>query len=74
MWLVTITCSSDAWKRLSSDFLAIADKYPGSCTSSKRMPDGKRLMEYKIEDVGDAEAFQDECQNLEGFTAVFESL
>lgn len=74
MWLVTITCSSDAWKRCSADFLAMADKYQGTCVSSKKTPDGERLMEYKIEDVGDAEAFQDECQKLEGFTAQFESL
>ena len=74
MWLVTITCSDDAWKLYSAGFLAMADKYQGTCISSKKTPDGKRLMEYKIEDVGDAEAFQDECQNLEGFTAQFESL
>jgi len=40
----------------------------------KKMPDGQRLMEYKIEDVSDAEAFQDDCLRLEGFTATFESL
>ncbi len=73
MWLVTITCSTDAWKFYSADFEAMANKYQGTCVSSKKMPDGKRFMEYKIEDVGDAEAFQDECQNLEGFTATFES-
>lgn len=74
MWLVTITCSTDAWKRLSTDFLAMADKYQGTCVSSKKTPDDKRFMEYKIEDVGDAEAFESECQNLEGFTAQLESL
>ena len=74
MWLVTITCSTDAWKRYGTSFLAMADKYQGTCVSSKKTPDDKRFMEYKIEDVGDAEAFQNECQNLEGFTAQFESL
>lgn len=74
MWLVTITASADAWKFYGVGFKAMADKYQGSCLSSKKMPDGKRLMEYKIEDVGDAEAFQDECQKLEGFTVTFESL
>lgn len=73
MWLVTITCSADAWKRYSADFKATADKYRGSCVSAKKMPDGQRLMEYKIEDVDDAEAFQNECQNFAGFTAQFES-
>lgn len=74
MWLVTITCSDDAWKRHAADFTTMADKYQGNCISSKKMPDGKRFMEYKIEDVGDAEAFQDECQKFEGFTVQFESL
>lgn len=74
MWLVTITCSADSWKRHAADFKGMADKYQGSCISDKKMPDGKRLMEYKIEDVEDAEAFQAECQSLAGFTAQFESL
>lgn len=74
MWLVIITCSGDAWKRHATDFLALADKYPSTCVSSKKTPDDKRFMEYQIEDVGDAEAFQDECQNLDGFSARFESL
>ncbi len=54
MWLVTITCSADAWKRYSAGFLAMADKYQGTCVSSKKTPDGKRFMEYRIEDVGEA--------------------
>jgi hypothetical protein len=74
MWLVTITASAEAWKLHGADFKAMADKYQSTCVSSKKMPDGKRFMEYKIEDVGDVEAFQDECQNLVGFTATFESL
>ncbi|WP_414521278.1 hypothetical protein [Umezakia ovalisporum] len=48
--------------------------YQGECIASKKMPDGTRIMEYKIEDVSDAEAFQEECANLPGFTAEFESL
>lgn len=75
MWRVTITCSADSWKSHSGEFLAIAEKYPGTPISSKKMrSDGERIMEYQIEDVGDAEAFQEECANLEGFTAFFESL
>lgn len=74
MWLVTITCSGNAWKRHATEFLAFADKYPNECVSSKKAPDGERLMEYKIEDVGDVESFQEDCQSLEGFTARFESL
>ena len=74
MWLVTITCSADAWKLHSADFKAMADKYQGTCVSSKKMPDGKRLMEYKIEDIEDAETFQNQCQNFEGFMSSFESI
>lgn len=55
MWLVTITCSADAWKRHGADFKAMADKYQASCVSSKKVPDGKRFMEYKVEDVGGIE-------------------
>lgn len=74
MWLITITCSADAWKQLGTQLLAIADKYSAVSVSSKKMPGGERTMQYKVEDVGDAEAFEDECQQLEGFTASFESL
>ncbi|HEY9871890.1 MAG TPA: hypothetical protein V6D12_00525 [Candidatus Obscuribacterales bacterium] len=74
MWLVIITCTADAWRSHATEFLALAEKYPSTCLSSKKTPDGKRFMEYKIEDVGDAEAFEQECQNFDGFTARFESL
>ncbi len=74
MWLVTINCSTDAWKQSSATFLALADKYQGTCESSKKTPDDQRMMEYKIEDVADAEALTDECQSLAGFTAEFASL
>lgn len=74
MWLVTINCSTDAWKQWSAAFLALVDKYQGTCVSSKKTPNGDRTMEYKIEEVTDAESFQDECQSLAGFTARFESL
>jgi hypothetical protein len=74
MWLITITCSADAWKQLGTQLLAIADKYSAVSVSSKKMADGERTMQYKIEDVSDAEAFVDECQQLEGFAASFESL
>ncbi|MBD1831279.1 hypothetical protein H6F61_00965 [Cyanobacteria bacterium FACHB-472] len=74
MWLLTVTCSGDDWKRHGNEFKAIADKYENTCISSKKMPDGKRFMEYQVEDVGDAEAFQDESLTLEGFSASFESL
>ena len=71
---ITINCSTEAWKRLVTLFLAIAGKYAAISVSCKKMTDGERTMKYKIEDVGDVEAFPDECQQLEGFPADFESL
>jgi hypothetical protein len=74
MWQVNITCSGEAWKLYATEFTAVADKYRGDCITSKKMPDGKRIMAYKIEDVSDAEAFQEECQKFAGFMADFESM
>jgi hypothetical protein len=75
MWRVTIQCSDDSWRIHGKTFKTIAEKYPATLLSSKQMPGGGiRLMSYQLEDVSDAEEFTDECQNLEGFTALFESL
>ena len=74
MWRVNVTCSGDAWKQHGANFKSISDKYQGECISSKKMPDGTRIMAYKIEDVSDAEAFQEECTNFAGFTSDFEAL
>ncbi|MEH2176082.1 hypothetical protein [Nostoc sp.] len=74
MWQVNITCSDDAWKIYSTEFKAIAEKYQGELIGSKKMPDGTRIMSYKIEDVSDAESFQEDCANFAGFTTDFESL
>jgi len=74
MWQVNITCSGEAWKIYSTEFKALADKYRGDCITSKKMPNGQRIMLYKVEDVSDAEAFVEECQKFSGFTADFESL
>ncbi|WP_373526138.1 hypothetical protein [Nostoc sp.] len=74
MWQLNITCSGDAWKQYGTEFKAIADKYQGELIGSKKLPDGTRIMSYKIEDVSDAEAFQEDCANFTGFTTDFESL
>jgi hypothetical protein len=75
MWLVIINCSAEAWSLHSKEFDAIAPKHPGTLVSSKqRTKDESRLIQYKFEDVEDAEAFQDECAALSGFSARFESL
>ncbi len=74
MWRVNITCSGDAWKVYGTEFKAIAEKYQGELISSKKMPDGTRIMSYKIDDVSDVEAFQEYCAHFAGFTSDFESL
>ncbi|MBW4564865.1 MAG: hypothetical protein KME32_27835 [Mojavia pulchra JT2-VF2] len=74
MWQVNISCSEEAWKLSGAEFKALADKYQGDCITSKKMPDGRRIMGYKIDDVSDAESFQEECQRFSGFIADFESL
>jgi hypothetical protein len=75
MWRVIIHCSGDAWKLHAKDFNAIAAKYPATPLSTKKMrEDERRIMEYQLENVSDAEEFQDDCMTLEGFTAMFEAL
>ncbi|TAG91732.1 MAG: hypothetical protein EAZ09_17000 [Oscillatoriales cyanobacterium] len=75
MWRVTINCPAASWDLYSKTFKAIAEKYPGTPLSSKKMKgDGQRIMEYQIENVNDAEDFMEECSTLDGFIATFESL
>jgi hypothetical protein len=75
MWRVTIQCSDDSWRVQGAAFKLIADKYPATLLSSKKMPgDDRRIMSYQIEDVSDAEAFAEECSGMDGLMAVFESL
>jgi len=57
--VVTITTTaSAAWKPMVLTLRPwqISTKAPVSLL--KKMPDGKRFMEYKIEDVGDARIFK----------------
>jgi hypothetical protein len=49
------------------------DKYRADCISSKKMPNGTRIMEYKIDDSSNAESFQQQCASLAGVTADFET-
>jgi hypothetical protein len=74
MWRVNITCSGDAWKIHGAEFKTMAQNYQGEVISSIKKPDGTRIMAYKIEDVSDAEEFQEKCANFPGFTSDFESL
>ncbi len=75
MWRVLINCSSEAWKAHSAEFKAIAARYTAEAGITRKMKgDERRIMEYKLEDVSDAEEFVEACMALEGFTAMFESL
>lgn len=75
MWKVTIECSADSWRDHGTAFKAIADEYCSTPLSSKKMKgDSRRIMEYELEDVSDAEEFIESCMTLSGFTATFEAL
>ena len=74
MLRVNITCDDQAWKLSGVEFKKIAENYKGELIGSKKMPDGKRIMSYKIEDVSEAESFQEECTKFVGFIYDFEAL
>jgi hypothetical protein len=75
VWCVTIQCSDDDWRIHGKAFKLLAEQYPVTLISSKKMPaDDRRIMSYQIEDVNDAEEFTDESMKLDGFKAIFESL
>ena len=74
MWRVNITCDSEAWKLYAVEFKKMVEKYQVELIGSKKMPDGTRIMGYKIEDVSEAEAFQEECTKFVGFISDFEAL
>ncbi|MBW4417864.1 MAG: hypothetical protein KME13_01395 [Myxacorys californica WJT36-NPBG1] len=75
MWRVIVNCSADSWVTQAKAFNEILAKYPTKPLSSKKMQgDGRRIMEFQLDDVSDAESLQDECLTLEGFMAQFESL
>lgn len=75
MWRVIIQCSAESWSKHATAFKAIAAKYSNTPLASKKMKDDeRRIMEYQIESVSDAEEFMEECMALDGFTASFEAL
>ena len=75
MWLVTIYCSAESWRKDANAFNTIMARYAVKPLSTKKMKeDERRIMTFEVEDVGDAEAFQDECMTLDGFTAQFEAM
>jgi hypothetical protein len=74
MWRVNISCNGDAWKLYGAQFKAMTEKYQAELITSKKMPDDTRIMAYKIEDINDAETFQEDCTKFSGFTSDYESL
>lgn len=74
MWRVNITCSGDDWKQSGADFKTLTDQYPTQLIGSKKLPDGTRMMSYKIEDIGEVESFQGDCNQFPGFITDFEAL
>lgn len=74
MWRVNITCDGEAWKVYGVEFKKMVVNYQAELIGSKKMPDGKRIMSYKIEDVSEAESFQGECTKFVGFISDFEAL
>ncbi|MBE9179486.1 hypothetical protein IQ268_13025 [Oculatella sp. LEGE 06141] len=75
MWRVIIQCSADSWRHHAKAFNAIATQYAGTPLASKKMKDDeRRIMEYQVENVSDAEDFMEACMTLDGFMATFESL
>ncbi len=74
MWQVNITCDSEAWKVYGVEFKKMVENYQAELIGSKKMPDGNRIMSYKIADVSEAETFQEQCTNFVGFICDFEAL
>jgi hypothetical protein len=74
MWKVNIFCDAEAWTLYGASFKALIEKYDSELLVSQKMPDGKRIMGYKIEDISDAESLIADCTQFAGFSADFESL
>jgi hypothetical protein len=75
MWKVIIQCSAESWREHAEAFKAIAAQYSSTPLSSKKMKgDERRIMEYELENVNDAEEFIERCTTLSGFTGTFEAL
>lgn len=75
MWKVTIQCSAESWGNHAVAFKAIAAQYAATTLSSKKMKgDERRIMEYELENVNDAEEFIERSMALSGFIGTFEAL
>lgn len=74
MWRVNITCDGEAWKLSGANFKQMTAGYPVALIGSKKLPDGSRIMSYKLEEIGEVESFQEGCAQFAGFTTDFEAL
>jgi len=77
MWRVNINCDGEAWKLSGADFkkmVAEIQGYPCELIGSKKLPDGSRVMSYKMEEISEVESFQEACAKFAGFTTDFEAL
>lgn len=75
MWCVTIQCSAEDWGIQGKVFKDVVANYPAALLSSKKMHgDDRRIMQYQLENVSDAEELTEACTTIPGFTAIFESL
>ncbi len=74
MWRVNVRCDQDTWKKSGADFKTMTENYQVELIGSQKMPDGKRIMAYKMDDISDVETFIEDCVKFPGFMADFESL
>jgi hypothetical protein len=75
MWLVSIFCSAEGWRLQAKAFNALLANYPAKALTTKKMRDDEsRIMQFQFEDVSEAEAFIDDCAQLEGFSGQFEAM
>lgn len=74
MWRVIIQCSAESWQAHAVQLKAIVARYPVTLLASKKMQgDDRRIMEYQLDNVDQAEDLIAECETLSGFTGAFEA-
>ena len=52
----------------------MTENYEVEVIGSQNMPDGTRIMGYKMEDISEVDTFIEDCTKFPGLTADFESL
>ncbi|MEL4896313.1 hypothetical protein [Crocosphaera sp. Alani8] len=74
MWRVNVRCDGDSWKQSGAEFKTMTENYQLELIGSQKMPNGIRIMAYKMDDISEVETFIENCTIFPGFTAEFESL